>query len=310
MDQFAAMRAFVKVVETDGFSEAARQLQMAVSSVTRQVNALEVMLNTQLLNRSTRSVTLTPQGHKYYDKVVLILQDVEKANQCVAEQEDVPHGLLKVSMPVAFGRLHIAPIINDFLAQYPEMRLDLRLSDGLANLVEEELDVVIRIGNLDRSGANLILRKIASHTRLVCGSSAYFTQHGKPKHPDELAHHNCLLFTYSMRYDIWRFKRDTEVCEVKVGGSLVSSNAEVLRQVCLGGTGLILMPTWLIGEDIRAGRLQSVLTDFQVHPQANMDMGIYALYLPNRRHSLRVKTFIDFLIKRFGNPPYWERTTS
>jgi len=212
MDQFAAMRAFVKVVETDGFSEAARQMQMAVSSVTRQVNALEEMLNTQLLNRSTRSVTLTPQGRKYYDKAVRILQDVEEANLCVMEQEDFPRGVLKVSMPVAFGRLHIAPIINDFLTQYSEVKLDLRLTDGLSNLVEEELDVVIRIGNLDRSGANLILRKIASHTRLVCGSPTYFTQYGKPRHPNELAHHNCLLFTYSMGYDIWRFKRDIEFC--------------------------------------------------------------------------------------------------
>ncbi len=309
MDQFAAMRAFVKVVESDGFSEAARQMQMAVSSVTRQVNALEEMLNTQLLNRSTRSVTLTPQGHKYYDMAIRILQDVEEANRCVMEQQDVPRGLLKVSVPVAFGRLHIAPIVNNFLIQYPEIRLDLRLSDGLSNLVEEELDVVIRIGNLDRSGANLILRKIASYTRLVCGSSTYFQQHGKLQHPDELAHHNCLLFTYFMGYNIWRFKRDTEVCEVKVSGSFVSSNSEVLRQVCLDGAGLLLMPTWLIGEDIRAGRLQAVLNDFQVYPQASMDMGIYALYLPNRQNSLRVKTFIDFLIKRFGNPPYWEETT-
>ncbi|WP_373524986.1 substrate binding domain-containing protein, partial [Nostoc sp.] len=211
--------------------------------------------------------------------------------------------------PVAFGRLHIAPIVNDFFVQYPEVKLDLRLSDGLSNLVEEDLDIVIRIGNLDRSGANLILRKIASYTRLVCGSSTYFKQHGKPKHPDELANHNCLLFTYFMGYDIWRFKRDTEFCEVKVSGSLISSNSEVLRQVCLDGTGLILMPTWLIGEDIRKGKLQGVLTDCQVYPQTSIDMGIYALYLPNRRNSLRVKAFIDFLIKRFGNPPYWEETT-
>lgn len=309
MDQFAAMRAFVKVVETGGFSEAARQLELAVSSVTRQVNALEAILNTQLLNRSTRSITLTPQGRKYYDKVVRILQDVEEANLCVTEREDIPRGLLKVSMPVAFGRLHIAPIIRDFLTKYPEVRLDLRLSDGLSNLVEEELDVVIRIGNLDRSGANLIVHKLASHTRLVCGSLDYFKQYGLPSHPNDLAHHNCLLFAYFTGYDIWRFQRDTEVCEVKVSGSLMANNSEMLRQVCLDGAGLILMPTWLIGEDIRAGRLQAVLTNFQVHPQAEMDMGIYALHLPNRRYSLRVKTFIDFLIKQFGNPPYWEETT-
>ncbi|MGI8500766.1 MAG: LysR family transcriptional regulator [Hassallia sp.] len=308
MDQFAAMHAFVKVVETGGFSEAARQLQMAVSSVTRQVNALEGMLNTQLLNRSTRSITLTPQGHKYYDKAVRILQDVEEVNQCVAEGEDVPRGLLQVSLPVAFGRIHVAPILTEFLAQYPAVKLNLRFIDTLSNPVEEELDIVIRIGNLERSGANLIVRKLASHTRFVCGSPSYFKQYGLPKHPEELAHHNCLLFKYFTGYDVWRFQRGTDVFEVKVSGSLVANNSEVLRQVCLDGAGIIVMPTWLIGEDIRAGQLQAVLTDFQVHPQSDMDMGIYALYLPNRRHSVRVKTLIDFLIKRFGDPPYWEAT--
>ncbi len=308
MDQFAAMRAFVKVVETGGFSEASRQLDLAVSSITRQVNSLEELLNTQLLNRSTRSITLTPQGHQYYEKVVRILQDVAEANACVMEGGDVPRGLLKVSMPVAFGRLHVAPILHDFLTQYPEIKLELQLSDGLANLVENELDLVIRIGNLERSSATLIVHKLASHTRLVCGSSDYFKQHGKPTHPNDLMLHNCLLFAYSTAGSVWRFQRDTEMYEIKVSGTLTVNNSEVLRQVCLDGAGLILMPTWLVGEDIRSGRLQAVLTDWRVHPQAEMDMGIYALYLPNRRYSLRVKTFIDFLVKRFGNPPYWEET--
>jgi DNA-binding transcriptional LysR family regulator len=306
MDRFAAMQAFVRVVETGSFSEASRQLGVAVSSVTRQVNGLEAMLNTQLLNRSTRSITLTPQGRRYYDKAVQILQDVESANLSVAERDEVPRGLLRASLPVAFGRLHIAPLIRDFLAQYPEMQLDLTFSDRLSNPVEEELDLVIRIGNLDRSGANWIVRKLASFTRQVCGSPSYFQQHGKPQHPDDLAHHHCLRFRYFDGYEVWRFKRDAEICEVKVRGSLVANNSEVLRQVCLDGMGLILMPTWLIGEDIRTDRLQAVLNDFQFYPQIEIDTGIYALYLPNRRHSLRVQTFVDFLTQRLGNPSPWE----
>ncbi|MBW4619933.1 MAG: LysR family transcriptional regulator [Cyanosarcina radialis HA8281-LM2] len=305
MDRFAAMQAFARVVETGGFSEASRQLGVAVSSVTRQVNALETMLHTQLLNRSTRSITLTPQGRKYYDKVVQILQDVESANLSVAERDEVPRGLLRVSLPVAFGRLHIAPLIRDFLVRYPEMQLDLTFSDLLANPVEEELDLVIRIGNLDRSGANWLVRKLASYTRKVCGSPSYFQQYGKPEHPNDLAGHHCLRFRYFGGYEVWRFKRDEEVCEVKVNGSLVTNNSDVLRQVCLDGMGLILMPTWSIGADIHAGRLQSVLNDFQFYPQIDMDTGIYALYLPNRRHSLRVQTFVDFLTQRLGNPPPW-----
>lgn len=301
MDQLAAMRAFALVVETGNFSEASRQLGVAVSSVTRQVNALETLLHTQLTNRSTRSITLTPQGRRYYEKVVQILQDVEAANLSVAEQDEVPRGLLRVSLPVAFGRLYIAPLVRDFLVQYPEMQLNLTLSDGLANPVDEQLDVVIRLGNLERSGATWIVRKLASYTRKVCGSPAYFQQYGKPEHPEDLADHNCLCFSYSTGYEIWRFKGDKEVCEVKVNGSLVANNSEVLRQVCLDGAGLILMPTWLIGEDIRGGLLQAVLNDFQFYPHTDMDTGIYALYLPNRRNSLRIKTFIDFLIQRLGN---------
>jgi DNA-binding transcriptional LysR family regulator len=300
MDQFAAMQAFVKVVETGGFSETARRLGVAVSSVTRQVNGLEELLHTQLFNRSTRSVTLTPQGRKYYDKAVQILQDVESANLSVAEQNETPRGLLRISLPVTFGRIHVAPILRDFLVQYPEMQLDLKLSDALSNPVEEELDVVIRLGNLDRSGATWLVRKLASYQRQVCGSPLYFQQYGELNHPNDLAEHNCLRFNYSTGYEIWRFKRDKELCEVKVNGSLVANHSEILRQVCLDGIGLILMPTWLIGEDIRVGRLKTVLNDFQFYPQADMDMGIYALYLPNRRHSLRVQTFINFLVQRLS----------
>lgn len=300
MDRLAAMEAFAKVVETGSFSEASRQLGVAVSSVTRQVNALEAMLHTQLTNRSTRSISLTSQGRKYYEKVVQIIQDVEAANLSVAERDEVPRGLLKVSLPVAFGQLYIAPLIRDFLVQYPEMKLNLILSNALANPVEEELDMVIRFGNLNRSGANWLVSKLATYTQKVCGSPRYFQQYGTPEHPDDLVNHNCLCSSDSAGYEIWRFKRDKEVCEVTAKGSLVANNLEVLRQACLDGVGLTLMPTWLVGEDLDRDRLKSVLDDFQFHPQIDMDTGIYALYLSNRRHSLRVKTFIDFLTPRLS----------
>lgn len=301
MDQLTAMRSFVKVVDTGGFSEAARQLDLAVSSVTRQVNALESRLHTQLLNRSTRSVTLTPQGHKYYDRVVKILQDIEEADGCVMEREDVPHGVLRISVPVAFGQLHIAPLLGDFLAQCPEIRLEVQLSDGLANLVEEDLDLVVRVGNLERSNDSLILHKLAPYTRLLCGSPAYFEQYGIPTHPDRLTQHNCLLFAYGTNHDVWQFQRGAEMYEVCVQGSVVANNSELLRQVCVDGGGLILMPTWLTSRDIQTGQLQPVLTDFIVQRQAEGERGIYALHLPNRRHSLRVKAFIKFLAHRLDS---------
>ncbi|MEL7509657.1 MAG: LysR family transcriptional regulator [Cyanobacteria bacterium J06554_1] len=299
MDQFAAMRALVKVVETGSFSEASRQLNLAVSSVTRQINSLERSLNTQLLNRSTRSVTVTPRGRQYYEKVARILQDVAEANACAREGSDTPRGVLRVGMPVAFGRLQVAPLLHGFLTQCPEIRLELRLSDGLANFVEDELDMVIRIGNLDRSSDTLLVRKLADYTRLVCGSPSYFARHPQPGHPNELTEHNCLIFEYSSGHSVWRFQQGPKTYEITVRGSVIANNSDVLRQICLDGTGLMLMPTWLVDEDIRTGKLQAVLTDFDIHPQAGMDMGIYVLYPPSRRHSPRVRAMLDFLVDHF-----------
>ncbi|MGD1853278.1 MAG: LysR substrate-binding domain-containing protein [Leptolyngbyaceae cyanobacterium] len=302
MDQLAAMRAFVKTVDSGGFSEAARQLRLAVSSVTRQVNSLEASLDTQLLNRSTRSITLTPAGRKYYDRVVKILQDIEEARLCIAEQQDIPHGVLRVGLPVVFGQLHIAPLLANFLERYPGIKLELQLSDGLANLVEEGLDLVIRVGNLERSSSKLILSKLASYTRLLCGAPEYFERHGIPQHPNDLTQHNCLLFAYSAGYGTtWRFQRADELYDVGVQGSLCANNSALLRQMCLDGAGLILMPTWLTGGDVQAGRLQAVLSDFQAQPHSEADTGIYALYLPSRRDSLKVSVFIDFLSEQLSS---------
>ena len=299
MDQFAAMQALVKVVETGSFSAASRHLNLAVSSVTRQVNSLERSLNTQLLNRSTRSVTVTPQGRQYYEKVARILQDVAEANAFAREGSDTPRGVLRVGMPVAFGRLHIAPLLHRFLTQCPDVKLELRLSDGLANLVEDELDMVIRIGNLDRSNNTLLVRKLADYSRLVCGSPSYFARYPQPSHPRELTEHNCLTFDYSSGHSVWRIQQGTEIYEITVRGAVIANNSDILRQICIDGTGLMLMPTWLVDEDIRTGKLQTVLTDFDIHPQVGMDMGIYVLYPPSRRHSLRVKALLDFLVDHF-----------
>ncbi len=186
-------------------------------------------------------------------------------------------------------------MLTDFLSRYPEVQLDLQLSDRLSNLVEEDLDLVIRVGNLEHSSSSLILRKLASYTRLVCGSPEYFEQYGRPESPDDLPHHSCLLFAYTAGYGTWRFEKEGKTHSVRVRGALCANNSALLRQACLDGAGIILMPTWLIGEDISTGRLQPVLTAFQAQPQVEVDSGIYALYLPNRRHSPRVKAFVDFL---------------
>ncbi|MBA8841302.1 LysR family transcriptional regulator [Ochrobactrum sp. RH2CCR150] len=303
MDRFAALNAFVAVVEHGGFAPAARRLGQAPSSLTRQLNVLEESLGTLLMNRSTRSVTLTEAGQQYYEEARRILEDLVNADRAVSELSGPPSGLIKVTMPVAFGRLHVAPVLPAFLRQYPQIRLDLHLSDAVTNLVEDRLDIAIRLGAL--SSSNLLARKLAPHRRIICGSPDYLGEHGTPAEPGDLARHNCLLFDYQTTEHSWTLARDVKRTKVVVTGNLRANNSEVLREAAIGGAGLLLMPTWLVGGDIAAGRLTPVLQDWTPSPGAE-EGAIWAVYQPNRRGSRKVASFLDFLANHFGAHPYWE----
>lgn len=275
---------------------------VATSSVTRQLDSLEESLGTHLLNRSTRSVTLTSVGESYFEHATRILGDLESANLEVSEAAGLPRGLLRVSLPVAFARLHIAPAIPAFARLYPGIRLDLTMTDSVVDLVEQRLDVAIRLGGVETS--SLVARKIAPHRRLVCASPDYLGERGVPQSPADLASHNCLTFSYTPGSSTWRFSGQSDET-VRVSGSMRANNSEVLREAAIGGMGLILMPSWLVGADIEAGRLCVVLPEWE--PSLSGTGGaIYAVYLPNRRSSKKVRAFVDFLIERFGSPPYWD----
>ncbi|MGB0697192.1 MAG: LysR substrate-binding domain-containing protein [Rhodospirillaceae bacterium] len=304
MDQFAALKAFRAVVEQDGFAPAARQMGQATSSLTRQVNGLEDALGVRLLNRSTRSVTLTDAGVRYLEKITPVLEALDEANRSVSEAGGAPRGQLRVSMPVVFAALHVAPAMGLFLRSYPQITLDFRLSDRVINLVEDRIDVAIRIGSLTTEG--LIARRLAPHRRLLCASPDYLGERGMPIHPNDLAQHNCLCFPFADGNTVWRLRRGDETHRLQITGSLVADNSEVLRQAAITGVGLIMMPSWLVGEDIRAGRLIPLLADWHIdHGQA--DSAIHAVYQPNRRGSQKVNVFIDHLAQHFGTPPYWDR---
>lgn len=310
MDVFAAIRAFLAVADEGGFAPAARKSGVATSSLTRQVDGLEAYLSTILLNRSTRSVTLTPAGEDYYLRAARIIADLDEANRGMVEREGRPRGLLRVSLPVAFARLHIAPIIPAFLAAYPDIELDLVMTDAMVNLVEERIDVAIRLGSLESS--TLIARRLAPHRRLVCASPAYLERRGEPALPGDLSHHECLTFSYASGTRTWRFVRDGREEQVRVRGAVRANHSETLREVALSGLGVLLMPTWLVGADIAAGRLHQVLPDWEAHvgrtsSSMSSDTGIHAVYLADRRESARLRTFVDFLADSFGSPPYWDR---
>lgn len=310
MDVFAGIRAFLAVADEGGFAPAARKNGVATSSLTRQVDALETYLSTILLNRSTRSVTLTPAGEDYYLQATRIVADLEEANRGMTEREGRPRGLLRVSLPVAFARLHIAPIIPAFLAAYPDVELDLIMTDAMVNLVEERIDVAIRLGSLESS--TLIARRLAPHRRLVCASPAYLETRGEPVSPSDLSRHECLTFSYASGNRTWRFVKSGREEQVRVRGAVRANHSETLREVALSGLGLLLMPTWLVGADIAAGRLRQVLPDWEAQvgrasASASSDSGVHAVYLADRRSSARLRAFVDFLAESFGSPPYWDR---
>lgn len=303
MDQLASLKAFVAVAENGGFAKAARLANMATSSVTRQVDNLEENLGVQLLNRSTRSVTLTTAGETYYQQATRILDDLEEANRSVSEADGAPRGTLRVSLPVVFARLHVAPAIGQFMRAFPKVKLEVTMSDNVVNLVEDRIDVALRLGGLESS--TLIARKLAPHRRIVCASPDYLGEHGEPSHPEQLSEHNCLNFVFDDGDVTWSFENDAGPVSVSTRGTLWANNSDILREAAISGVGILLMPTWLVGDDIRAGRLKPILTDWNAGHR-DIDASIHAVYLPNRRGSKKVRAFVDFLANHFGAKPYWE----
>jgi len=299
MDRFAELKAFCLVASNGGFSAAARQLNVAPSSVTRLVDALEARIGTPLLNRSTRSVTLTDNGRGYFEQAMHILAALDEADDTAAGRDAEPAGVLRVTAPVTLANRYISPMLPELLLRYPRLELDLRLSDAMSNMVDEAIDIAVRIGNPERQ-PNLVARKLAGHTRHICASPGYLARHGAPQTPDELSAHNCLVFAYGGRRDTWRLRKAGVAQEVEVRGNLHVNNAEMLRQAALNGLGLAMLPGWLIQPDLQAGTLVPVMDEYQVNP-GEMDVEIYAVYQVNRRGAAKIRVFTDMLAAALEN---------
>jgi len=303
MDTLSTMGLFVEATEAGSFSAAGRKLGLAPSSVARSISALEDDLGVRLLNRTTRKLSLTEAGRLYHERARRILAEVEEAKLSVAQLEAAPRGTLRISMPVVFGRLHVAPALPEFLATYPDIRIDLSMTDAFVDLVEEGVDVAVRIGELEDS--SLIARKLAPSRRVVCASPAYFERHGIPACPADLARHNCLIYKRPGNRATWRFRCGKDVHEVEVKGALHANNADALHEAALGGLGVVILPTFMVGPDIRRGALEVIFRDYQVSPSA-LDANIYAVFPYSRHLSPKVRALVDFLRQRFGPHPYWE----
>lgn len=293
MDKLQALQAFVEVAESRGFSEAARRMGVATSSVTRLIDALEQSLGTALLTRTTRQVTLTDAGTAYLEQVLRVIAELEEADDSVADAGGEPVGPLRVSMPVTYGRLCLGPHIASFLKTYPRVSLDLVLSDNYLDLASERIDVAVRIGVRSQE-PSLVVRTLAEHHRFVVASPEYLERAGLPLKPQDLAVHACLRFSYQPRRQRWSFLRHGETEQVEIGGRFLVNSSDMLREAVLGGVGIALLPQWLVGNDVRAGKLQRLFEDWQVNPQQET-VFVYAAYLPNRRHSRKVQALLEFL---------------
>lgn len=294
MDRFHAITAFVKVVESGSFARAAERLDVSVSSVSRHVTELEAHLDARLLNRTTRRLSLTESGQAFHERCVQLLADLEEAEEAVTATAVVPRGTLRLTCSITFGVRHLAPAIAEFAARHPQVRFDIELSDRAVDIVDEGLDLAIRIGGI--GSQNLIGRKIGSTQLVLCAAPSYLEQHGTPATPEDLAAHACLTYEYLAAKNLWRFRdRQSRERSVKIGGSVHANNGRMLAALAVEGMGIALEPDFIVGPDIRTGRLVPLLPGF-TPPSSD----IYAAY-PSRRHlSAKVRAFVDFLATRFA----------
>jgi len=301
MDRLAALEAFAKVAESQSFSEAARRLRSSKSAVSRHVAALEADLGARLFHRTTRSLTLTEAGRDYFARATRILADLEEANASVSQLQAAPRGRLRLNAPMSFGFLHLAPALGDFLARYPDIELDVALTDRFVDLVDEGVDVAVRIGSLTDS--SLVARRLAVVRRVLCASPDYLKARGVPRTPDDLKAHDCLSNTNVNVTREWRFIHpDGSPWPIEVKGRMSANNGDMLRVAALRGHGFVHLPTFIVGEDLQAGRLISVL-----EPYVAQDLTLNAVFPTARHLSPKVRAFVDFLAERFGgDKPYWD----
>lgn len=307
MDYFAAMRAFARSVELGSFSKAAEERDIKVSTVSRYVSALEADLGAALFNRTTRRLHLTEAGKTFYQRVVQILADLDDARSATSSLNAHPHGNLRINIPPSFGRLHVIPHMADFFSSYPDIQVDITLTDMMADIIEAGDDLAIRVGSLINS--TFIARRLARQRWKLVASPSYLAGRNRPRTPSDLHGHECLAMERK-GIDCWYCfsagDRSSGLTEIGIEARLCANDPDVLRQAALHGLGLALLPTWLVGEDLQAGRLESMLEDWEWLSAPGAERSIWMLYPPKKIVPPKVKAFLDFMTKRIGNPPYWD----
>jgi DNA-binding transcriptional LysR family regulator len=299
MDRLRALEVFVEVVRKEGFARAAEALDTSPANVTRYISDLESHLQTRLLNRSSRKMSLTPSGEALFERARSILEEVQEAEAIVSSAAVHPRGVLRINAPLSFGVQHLAHLWPRFMQQHPDVQLDISLIDRVVDIVEEGYDMAIRIS---RAGsASNVARKLATSRNIACASPEYLARRGVPQTPADLLQHDCIVYTYTG--DEWQFSDSAgKPHPVRVRGIMHTSNGDTARAAALGGMGIIWQPTFLIGADLRAGRLQPVLPGYRLP-----DIDVMAVYASRRHLSAKVRAMIDFLVREFEGTPPWDR---
>lgn len=299
MDVLNGMKTYVAVVTMGSFTRAAERLDISKALTSKYVRQLEEHLGVRLLNRTTRRLSVTEVGEAYYQRCKQVLDDIEELESATSDQQAAPRGTLLISAPATFGEFYLARAVARYQEEYPEVSVDLVLSDRFVNIVDEGFDLAVRIGTLQDS--SLIARRIAPSRVVVCASPDYLARKGVPHHPRELESHRCVVDTNLRSLDKWMFEDGGDVLAVKVKGRFRVNNAIAVREALLAGQGIGYVPTYAIGDELKNGKLAIILESFE-----GSGSGIYAVYPHNRHLAAKVRTFVDFLVRRFGTIPEWE----
>ena len=296
MDLLAAFRTYVRVAESGSFSAVARETGATQPAISRQVAALEEHLGARLIQRTTRSLALTEDGRDLLGHALRVLDAVDEAEAAVGRRHDAPSGLIRLAAPASFGRLYVAPRMPRLLARYPDLLVELRMSDSVADLVADGIDLAIRGGTI--TDASLVARRIGSSARQVLGSAEYFRRHGEPAQPSDLSGHSCVVFLNNPSPFEWSFNGTEGEVTVPVTGRFRTDSSEAVREAVTGGVGLALVPAWQFADDLATGRVRPVLQGFQAQAVA-----IHAVYPSRRNLAPRTRAVIDFLLDEFRLDP-------
>lgn len=292
MSQLEDMQIFVSTVEAQSFTAAAERLGLSKQFISRRIMALEERLGARLLIRTTRKLSVTDTGRSYYERALKIIDEVNETEQLVSRANTSPRGTLRISAPVSFGTLHLGPAIARFMAQCPDVAIELDLSDRFVDIVGEGYDMAIRIGHL--ADSSLVARHIAPAQLVTCASPAYLKAHGKPKTPLDLKMHECLIYGHARNVE-WAFAEQGKPLRILVKGRMRANNGELTCAAAVEGLGIALLPTFIVGEALRARKLLTILDAYAPPP-----LNIYAVYPQHRQSSLAIKAFADFLRSTFG----------